>query len=129
MTKNGREHTFPIGPSCLSLLNGLLPTKQGYLFPARTSSPSATHFNGWSKSKAALDKLSGVKGYVLHDLRRTFASNLAALGVAPHVVEKLLNHASGQISGVAAIYNRYSFMPEMRDAVAKWETKLKTIIA
>jgi integrase len=131
ITKNGRSHSFPIGATTASLLASLTSTANissgstapQLLFPARGK--NSTPFNGWSKSKAALDKLSGTSGWTLHDLRRTFASNMAALGVAPHVVEKLLNHASGQISGVAAIYNRYNLMPEMRDAIGKYEDYLK----
>jgi hypothetical protein len=42
----------------------------------------------------------------LHDLRRTFATYFAALGAPIHVTEKLLNHASGSASGVAAISSR-----------------------
>ncbi len=77
------------------------------------------------KCKAALDlKLKGVEPWTLHDLRRTFSRNLAALGVAPHVTEKLLNHATGTIQGVAAINNRYRFMEEMREAVKLWEERL-----
>jgi integrase len=52
--------------------------------------------------------------WVLHDLRRTFASGCARLGVAVHVVEAALNHRSGSIRGIAAIYNRYSYDAEQR---------------
>lgn len=34
-----------------------------------------------------------------------------------HVTEKLLNHVTGTISGVAAVYNRHSYIEEMRNAV------------
>jgi integrase len=47
--------------------------------------------DGWSKSKATLDALSGVADWTLHDLRRTFATRLAEMGVAPHVIERLFN--------------------------------------
>jgi hypothetical protein len=62
--------------------------------------------SSFSKGKMAINALAAVEPWVLHDLRRTYATNLAALRVSPHVIEKLLNHVSGQISGVAAIYNR-----------------------
>jgi integrase len=78
-------------------------------------------WTGFSKSKAALDEKSGVTGWRLHDLRRTFASGLASQGVAMPVVEKLLNHVSGSFRGVAGIYQRYDFQPEMREAMEKWE--------
>ena len=47
-------------------------------------------------------------------LRRTFSSTMARLGTPIHVREKLLDDASGAISGVAAIYNRHSYRDEIR---------------
>lgn len=125
LTKNGRQHTVPFGDITEQLLT--IP-EDGLLFPAR-GKPDRP-FNGWGKSKAALDeKLPGMKPWTLHDLRRTFATNLSELGVLPHVVEKMLNHASGTIKGVAAIYNRHRFITEMRGAVGLWETRLKVILS
>jgi hypothetical protein len=36
-----------------------------------------------------------IQRWTLHDLRRSFASGLLRLGVAPHIVELALNHHSG----------------------------------
>jgi integrase len=130
LTKNGREHTFPIGVLAAKLLALHINETASLLFPGRRNiDASEKPFNGWSKAKAALDKRLGdkVAPWTLHDLRRTYATNMAQLGVAPHVVEKLLNHATGTISGVSAIYNRYQFMDEMRAAVEKWEARLQSI--
>jgi integrase len=128
-TKNGREHTFPIGTSVASIIREVRQSGSP-VFPARTSkSLEATPFNGWSKSHAALLKASNTSGWTLHDLRRTFATNLAALNVPIHVTEKLLNHVSGSLSGVAGIYNRYSYEKEMRDAVELWEAHLLNLLA
>ena len=66
--------------------------------------------------------------WTIHDLRRTFTTNLAALGTPIHVTEKLLNHVTGTVSGVAAVYNRHSYMDEMRKAVQQWETRLAEIL-
>ena len=41
--------------------------------------------------------------------RRTFAINLTSLRIPIHVTERLLNHSSGTISSIAAIYNRFSY--------------------
>jgi integrase len=125
ITKNGREHTFPIGNITSTLLTGL-SKECTLIFPAR-GKPS-TPFTGWSKSKAALDELSGITNWTLHDLRRTFATNLAQMAVAPHVIERLLNHVTGTISGVTAVYNRATYMSEMREAVALWEIHLKQLL-
>ena len=40
--------------------------------------------------------------------------------VAPHVIEKVLNHVSGTISGVAVIYNRYGYDAKKRRALDAW---------
>jgi integrase len=121
--QNKREHTFPLLPLASKLIASSPNMDTGLLFPAR-GKPNAP-FNGWSKSKGALDKLSGVTGWTLHDCRRTFATRLAELAVAPHVIERLLNHATGTVSGVAAVYNRASYMAEMRAAIELWERYLE----
>jgi integrase len=77
-------------------------------------------FRGFSAPKRELDKLSGVEGWRLHDLRRTCVSGMARLGVAPHVADEVLNHQSGTISGVAAVYQRHEFLAERKDALERW---------
>jgi hypothetical protein len=52
---------------------------------------------------------------------------MARLGVAPHVVEKILNHQSGIISGVAAIYNRYAYHAEKRAALESWSNCVQSL--
>jgi integrase len=115
-TKNRREHCFWAGSLTLSLLT---TASNQLLFSARGNSSNT--FSGWSKSKFQLDKLCGFDDFTLHDLRRTFASNHARIGTPIHVVEKLLNHVSGTISGVAAVYNRHTYETECRAAQEKYE--------
>jgi integrase len=74
--------------------------------------------------KDRLDLAMGVSNWRFHDLRRTAASGMARLGVAPHVIEKVLNHISGQISGVAAVYNRHGYDKEKREALNRWANHL-----
>ena len=124
ITKNGRVSVIPFGQLTYGIFDNVASGK--LLFEARGKDAP---FNGWSKSKAALDKLCGVKNWTLHDCRRYFATTLASLGTPIHVVEKLLNHVSGTISGVAAIYNRHHFQDEMREAVAKYDAHLTALFA
>ena len=138
LTKNKRAHTFPLGETTRAIIESV-PQHSDYLFPAsreHVRGKSTTVFNGWPKAKRELDvavqgraKKSPVAPWTLHDLRRTFATNLAALGTPIQVTEKLLNHVSGTVSGVAAIYNRHTYMDEMRAAVTAWEAHLQTLIA
>jgi hypothetical protein len=83
---------------------------------------------GFSQSKAKLDAaLPGMQPWVLHDLRRTAASGMAGLGVQPHVIEACLNHKSGAIRGVAAIYNRFNYASEKRHALDTWAQHVESI--
>lgn len=124
-TKNGHPHSFPRTPLVASILESLPRTHAAFLFPARGKD---TPFTGWSKSKIALDKSIEVEPWTLHDLRRTAATRWASLGTPPHVVERLLNHRSGTVSGVAAIYNRFSYWDEMREALEGWEEELQNYL-
>lgn len=72
--------------------------------------------------------MPGVPHWTLHDLRRSFASGCARLGVAVHVVEAALNHRSGSIKGVAAIHNRYSYDPEKRAALDMWARYVDALV-
>lgn len=129
LTKNGRLHQFPIGSLAYSVLSSYLlqsSTPQQLLFPARGK--SAQPFNGWSKAKAQLDQLSGVTDWTLHDIRRTYATTLAKLGTPIHVVEKLLNHVSGTVGGIVAVYQRHQWWDEQIAAVTAYENHLKTAL-
>ena len=76
-----------------------------------------------------MDRETGVTGYRLHDIRRTYATIHAKIGTELHVIEKLLNHQSGEISGLAAVYNKYSYQEEAKKAVANYENFLENILA
>lgn len=66
-------------------------------------------------------KLGHDEKWTLHDLRRTFATRLNELGVAPHVVEQLLAHSLG---GVMSIYNHSQYLPEKKAALDMWLDRL-----
>jgi integrase len=122
-TKNKRTHTFPYGRMVAEILERI-PHQSGYLFPAardQAKGKPATVFNGWGKPKVAFDVLCNVSGWQLHDLRRTFASKLASLGISLPTIEKLLNHVSGSFGGIVSVYQRHNWLPEMRAAIAVWD--------
>ena len=85
-------------------------------------------FQGFSVAKRGLDEISGVTGWRIHDLRRTCVSGMAALGVAPHVADKILNHQSGTIAGVAAVYQRHQFLAERKEALERWGAHVSQIL-
>ncbi len=124
LTKNSRQHTFPLGSMAKQILNPPWPA-DAYFFPALGKT---NPFSGWSTCKPKLDKRSGVSDWTLHDLRRTFASGLASIGVQLPVIERLLNHVSGSFSGIVGVYQRYDFMPEMRAAITRWEEHIHKLV-
>jgi integrase len=123
--KNKRSHTIPVGQQALEMIDAL-PGETDLLFPSRFEDDKP--FNGFSKCKASFDQDLNVEPYTLHDLRRTFSSNMAKLGTPIHVTERILNHVSGTISGVAAVYNRHAYMDEMHAAFVQYEQYLSELI-
>jgi integrase len=69
-----------------------------------------------------------VERFTLHDLRRTAATEMAEMGIAVHVIDKLLNHKTGTIRGIAKVYNRHEYRPEQRDALVRWGRRLAAIV-
>lgn len=64
----------------------------------------------------------------MHDLRRTFATNLAALAVPVHVTEEALNHVSGTTGGIVAVYQRHTYEKEIREAMELWERTIANLL-
>ena len=124
ITKNGRDHVLPIPAAILDLL----PNCDGYLFLARGRE---VPFNGWSESMRAFRKKCGVLDFTIHDLRRAAATGMAELGIAPHVIERVLNHLTGataqSITPLGRIYNRHTYICEMREALSRWSLHLTTL--
>lgn len=118
LTKNKREHNLPLSDQALQILETAPRLSETFVFPARGS--KTTSFSGFSKSKRKLSDICGIENWTLHDLRRTVATGLAKANTQPHVIEKILNHSSGTISGVAAVYNRFQYLDDMRDALELW---------
>lgn len=115
--KNGKAHVVPLSAFALAVLSEVPRfLNSDYIFTTTRKSP----ISGFSKLLRRVYEASETSGWRLHDLRRTAASNMARASVAPHVVEKVLNHVSGTISGVAAVYNRYGYDDEKRDALEQW---------
>ena len=117
LSKNGKPHVVPFNDFALRLL-GEVPRFPDcdWVFTTTRRAP----ISGFSKALRHIHAQSETSEWRFHDLRRTAASGMARAGIAPYVVEKVLNHISGTISGVAAVYNRYGYDAERRDALDKW---------
>ena len=54
---------------------------------------------------------------------------MADIGVAPHVIEAVLNHTSGHKAGVAGIYNRSTYANEKKIALVRWADYVASIVS
>jgi integrase len=117
LTKSDRTHTVPLSPAAEDIITALPRGTGSFVF---STTAGKKPVSGYSKAKRRLDEISGVSDWRLHDLRRTAASGMARLGVAPQVLARVLNHAPGRSEGVTAIYNRYGYDEEKRDALSNW---------
>jgi integrase len=134
-TKNSNAQDVPLSEAAQEIIRTLPRIGKGeFLF----STTGETPISGYSNAKERLDATMlaiareeaasrgenpenvNIEPWRLHDLRRTAASGMARLGIPVHVIEAVLNHKSGQISGVAAVYNRHSYLPEKRRALEAW---------
>lgn len=124
VAKNGRENFVPLSPTAYSIVVEQPPGSE-YVFPGHRVSPvsTSTYAQLVDRVRTKLE----LADFTSHDLRRTAATKMAALGVLPHVVEAILNHASGTISGVAAIYNRHTYAAEKKSALLKWAREIERI--
>jgi integrase len=122
-SKNNRAHTLPIMPMMRAIIEAVpRMASRDQLFGQRSGG-----FVSWSRGKMGLDESSGVQNWALHDLRRTAATKMADLGIAPHIIEEILNHQSGHRAGPAGIYNRSRYEREVKAALATWHDHLRTL--
>ena len=122
-TKNAKPHIIPLPLPAQSIIQSLLVQEDEYLL--RSGRNGDAPINGFSKAKAQMDKLSGVDDWKFHDIRRTVATNLSKLGTDRFIIQKIINHSDGSVT---AIYDRYSYLDEKREALQKWADKLDEII-
>lgn len=122
--KNKQDSIVPLAPQAKAIIDAAPRyAKNPLVFPGERGG-----FSGWSKAKARLDRNSGVKGWRLHDLRRTVATNLQKLGVRLEVTEAVLNHVSGSRGGIVGVYQRHDWADEKRAALTAWGARVEAIV-
>ena len=125
--KNGDRHVVHLSQPALDELAKVKRVgRKGLIF---TTNGTAV-YGGHGKAKAALDKaLQFNEHWIIHDIRRTVATGMAALGVPVTVIESIENRRTGTRSGVAGIYNRHQYRDEMELALVAWGRFIIDIIA
>lgn len=90
LTKSRRNRTLGLIPEMQELLMSL-PRRGDNVFCIQNGLPWRHNF---SRDFRAIVKRAGIPHCTLHDLRRTFVSQLARAGVNQAIVQKLAGHAS-----------------------------------
>jgi integrase len=140
--KNDRAHEVQLSALAIEIIEALPRIGDRFLFTTSGDRP----VSGFSKSKDRLDRHmldllraelaeagkdpdgAKIDDWILHDLRRTAATGMARLNIPPHVVDKVLNHVSGSIRGVAAVYNRHAYLDERRAALEAWSRHVESLV-
>lgn len=129
-TKNHHPLDQPLSPIAASILE-LAPRREGreLLFGG-----GAKGFNAWSYVTLALHtRIAEAQGkalarWTLHDIRRSVATHMGEdLGIEPWIIELVLNHRGHQ-KGVAGVYNRSRYLPQVRAALLLWADHLISIV-
>ena len=134
-TTNGEPHHVPLSPQAKAVLAGVPRISDcPFVFSVTGQGP----FTSWSLGKARLaksmrkfaneaDDTRPLPDWRIHDLRRTAATILEALGVPIAHTEALLNH-QGSKKGVAKIYQRHTYAKEKRDAANLLSAEIERIV-
>jgi len=127
-TKNGIVHTVPLSEPALELLDGIKQIGGGsrWLFPSPRLEDRPIGRRVINHCLTANREVIAVSNLRPHDLRRTGASEMTAMGIPRLVVSKILNHAD---RGITAVYDRHSYDPEKRHALDAWGGRLEEIVA
>jgi integrase len=115
--KNKRAHRVPLALPSVRVLEARKPTEAtGAVFP------------GLYHQRKDLRALGTIHGdtYRWHDLRRTVASRLAALGYGEDLIGRVLNHAKRGVT--ATVYNQYAYDAEKRAALEHWARTVEAIV-
>ncbi|MGH8529341.1 MAG: tyrosine-type recombinase/integrase [Nevskiales bacterium] len=124
-TKTGAAIDIPLPKLTLEWLRELqrLGCGSDFVLPARKMQSRMLPYIHEGTIGTALGKVKhGLEPFTVHDFRRTARTHLEALGVAPHIAERCLNH---KLKGVEGIYNRHDYLEERREALERWAKVLR----
>lgn len=129
-SKTGAAQDIPLSPVVVAWLRTAKELAAGsdWVFPARRRDKRGKYKHvGMDTLNVALSRVKhGLEPFTIHDFRRTARTQLAELGIAPHVAEACLNHKP---KGVEAVYNKHSYFAERRAALQAWSDLLVQIEA
>src|SRR4029077_3806536 len=132
-----RTHLVHLSASAIEVLNSIPGVGINFVLTSAGSTP----VSGFSRAKRRIDAAmlprSGKK-WARNATRFPAGScTICAaqplqgwrLNFPPHVVDKVLDHASGTIRGVATVYNRFEYLEERRPALEAWGRYVDNLVS
>ena len=143
-TKNKLDHLCPLPVGAIALLEFVQPDKKLRRGPVLTTTGDKS-VAGFSKAKRSLDALvakqatkaaveTGVEAvelaaWTFHDLRRSLATGLQALGFPVEHTEAVINHVSGKRGGIVGVYQLHEYWDEKVAALAAWDRHVTGLLS
>jgi integrase len=118
--KNKLDTLIPLSEAAQRII-AAQPNLGDFIFSVNGRRP----LGGFDDRKADFDKLCGVSGYTLHDLRRTARTLLSRAGITADIAEMCLGHA---LTGVRATYDRHAYEAEKRAAFEALAAQIERIV-
>jgi integrase len=126
-TKNRRAHLVPLSPLALSLVAEAKACNDddAWVFRSmRRNGPiTPQHI---TKMFISIRDGFGLGDVTVHDLRRTFVTGAARLGISRADRRLVVNHAENDAH---AVYDQFEYLPEKRAALEKWAAHIKAVLA
>ena len=131
-TKNGLLHRLPLCTQAKAEFAKAVaasPDKSPFVFPSATD-PLNAHISAEAITRAMARLVVELKIATVspHDLRRTVGTELARMGLPVHIRSLVLNHSPMSRGITDAVYNRYAYDPEKRQALTAWEARLSALV-
>lgn len=138
-TKNGKMHRVPLNSYSRHLIEEVKPYTQGSSFvfgatrkihPSTPLPDDLKPFTRSALSKALKRKRPaiGIEDITPHDLRRTGATWITAVGLPKLYARLLLNHSDGENDVTGEVYVQYGYDLEKQKAVDVWAFVLDQIV-
>lgn len=124
----GRKHNHmvPLTTQAVDILTTLIDLYgDGYLFPARAGAKG--DIIGIPSVSRGASRMAGIKPFTPRDLRRTWKSRAGDAGIDRFTRDLIQQHA--QTDTGSKHYDRFDYLPQMREAMKKWEIWLQNALA
>ncbi len=140
--KSDAPHVVPLTGDVLALVQSLPRYKGGSFLFSYNLGRKAAQLDDYTKKRLdarmlrtlrAMARMRGedpgtvtLKPWVVHDLRRTMRTHLAALRIPDHIAEMVIGHAK---RGLQRVYDQHAYQQEIAEALERWAARLRSIVS